>query len=198
MSDVRANRDEFDGQSSSSTNVLQVSGMLDPTQTDTELWMPDGRVLRLPTSVLIGGKTGLSDLAPLQADTDRASAIVPVVEETLVVEKRIVETGKVRIKKTIQEYQEILDEPLAVHTFDIEHVVLNRSIDAPPAIRQDGETTIYPVVEEQVVLTKQLILKEEIRVTKRNTERRDNQVVTLRREHVVVERSSGGDPSDLV
>ena len=122
---------------------------------------------------------------------------IPLIEEHLILEKRIVETGKVRLHKTVETFVEQLDEPLAVRTYDIERVVLNRVIDAPPEVRQEGETTIYPLVEEHLVLTRQLVLKEEVRVTRRVTERRDQQVVTLHRDHLVVERvateSAAGD-----
>ena len=129
------------------------------------------------------GHPALSELG-----SDAASLVVPIVEEQLTVGKRTVATGKVRLEKTVQEYQQALDEPLAVRTFDIERVVLNRVIDAVPEVRQEGDTTIYPLIEERLILTKELILKEELRVTKRDTEWRDTQVVTLRREHMTVER----------
>ena len=128
--------------------------------------------------------------APTDAKAQEAeeSVTIPLIEEHLVLEKRIVETGKVRLHKTVETFEEQLNEPLAVRTFDIERVVLNKVIDAAPDIRQEGETTIYPLVEERLVLTRQLVLKEEVRVTRRLTERRDQQVVTLHREHMTVER----------
>jgi uncharacterized protein (TIGR02271 family) len=82
-----------------------------------------------------------------------------------------------------------LDEPLAIRTFDVERITINQVVDAPPEVRQEGDTTIYPLVEEQLVLTKQLILKQEVRVTKREGEKRDTQVVTLRREQLSVVRT---------
>ena len=145
--------------------------------------------LRIATAVLTEEECRWSSIdeaevrAPIPDET-----VIPIIEETLSVGKRVVETGKIRLQKAVQDYQEQLDEPLAVRTFDIERVVLNCPIKSAPGVRQDGPTTIYPVVEEQLVLTKQLILREEIRVTQRDSERRDNQIVTLHREHVVIER----------
>ena len=95
------------------------------------------------------------------------------------------------LRKSVQEFQQSLDETLAVRTFDVQRVVINRPVEAPPAIRSEGPTTVYPVVEERLILTKELILKEEIHVTQRDTERHDTQVVTLQREHIEVERHSG-------
>jgi uncharacterized protein (TIGR02271 family) len=121
------------------------------------------------------------------------SVTIPLIEEQVVLDKRIIETGKVRLHKTVQEFEQQLDEPLAVNTFDIERVILNQVVQFAPEIRHEGDTTIYPLVEEQLVLSRQLVLKEEVRVTRRISERRDTQVVTLRRDHLLVERQSSED-----
>lgn len=169
----------------SSANVLTASGELDLRKLQTELRLPDGRIVRVPTSLFSPGfEAGhAAQIAP-------AGTVIPVIEEHLSVGKRTVITGKVLLEKHTQEYHETLDVPLAVRTFDIERVVLNQPIEAPPAVRQEGDTTIYPLIEEQLVLTTQLILKEELRVTRRDTERRDTRTVTLKRESVTITRSS--------
>ena len=148
-----------------------------------ELQLPDGRILRLATSVLLAAPANLQAEAP-------GTITIPIVEERLDISRKTVETGKVRLHKTVQEFEAVLDEPLAVRTYDIEHIVLNKPVETAPGVRTEGDTTIYSLVEEQLVLTKQLILKEEVRVTRRDTERRDTQSVTLRREHVAVEREA--------
>ncbi len=53
-------------------------------------------------------------------------------------------------------------------------------------------TGTFPVVEERLVLTKELVLREEVRMTRRDTEKRDTRVVTLQRESVTVRRTSAG------
>ena len=62
-----------------------------------------------------------------------------------------------------------------------------RIVNERPAVRQQGDTTIYSVVEEQLVVTRQLMLREEIHVTLHESERRDTSTYTLQREHVEVE-----------
>ena len=168
--------------------------------------MPDGQVVRVQTTLLrpaAAPDTSLVEAAPANETVlGPGSETIPLVEERLLVAKRTVTTGKVRLMKSVQTYQEALDEPLAVRTFDVDRVVLNQVVDEPPAVRQEGDTTVYPVVEERMVLTKQLVLREEVRVTRRESEKRDTQVVTLRREHLSVERelvsapaaASGSDP----
>ena len=179
---------------SGEVNQLRVSGEIDPAQTITELLLPDGRTVRVATTLLTGGSAQRTessvDLDDLHAVGEEVT--IPVIEEAVTVGKRVVETGKIRLEKTVEEYQEALNEPLAVRTFDIERIALNQPVESAPEIRQEGDTTIYPLVEERLVITKQLLLTEEIRVTKHNTERIDDQVVTLRREHLNVERVPAG------
>ncbi|MEP0548995.1 MAG: YsnF/AvaK domain-containing protein [Rhodothermales bacterium] len=113
---------------------------------------------------------------------------VPIVEERLNVSKRVRETGRVRITKHVETRQEVVDEPLLREEVEVERVAVDRYIDAPVPVRSEGDTTIVPVFEEVLVVEKKLLLKEELHITKRRTERRQPQDVTLRSERVEVER----------
>ena len=172
-----------------SENILTAFGTLDVTKGRTTLQLPDGRTLRLRTAMLLEEEESKSDVEPTFSANGALKAI-PVIEERLEVSKRTVTTGKVILEKHLQTYQESVDVPLAIRTFDIERVVLNQVVETAPAIRHEGMTTIYPLVEEQVVVTTQLLLKEELRVTQRDTERLDHHTVTLQREFITVARSS--------
>ena len=174
-------------------NVLRATGGFDAGVENTELCLEDGRTLRIATSLLTGASLTQDDVQMSSVLHDDGHITVPVVEEHLTVSKRIVPTGTVRLRKTVQEFETDLNEPLAVRTYDVERVILNTPIEKAPDVRHEGDTTIYPLVEEQLILTKQLVLKEEIRVTKRDTERIDTQTVTLRREHVEIEREQQRD-----
>jgi uncharacterized protein (TIGR02271 family) len=118
--------------------------------------------------------------------------VIPVVEESLRVGRRSVETGRVRIHKVVREEQQVVDEPTRREEVTVERVPVNRYVEATPQPRQEGDTTVYPVVEEVVVVQRRLMLKEEVRVTKRVTETREPQTVTLRSEEVKIERLEGG------
>jgi uncharacterized protein (TIGR02271 family) len=171
-------------------NVLTANGAFDQHITWTELHLQDGRTVMVETRLLQPGGDAMQveSLAQDLAVESDDCQVIPLVEEGLDIGRRVVETGRVRLQKTVTEFDVQLDEPLAVHTFDIERIVLNREIETAPAVRQEGETTVYPVVEEQLVLTKRLVLKEEVHVTRRDTQRHDQQVVTLKREHIIIER----------
>lgn len=120
--------------------------------------------------------------------TTEQKIIVPVVAEELVVAKRVRETGKVRVTTRVTERQEVVDEPLEQEDVLVERVPVNRVVEGPVEIRQEGDTMIVPILEEVLVIEKRLMLKEEVRITRRRAVTHTPQTVTLRREEVEVER----------
>jgi uncharacterized protein (TIGR02271 family) len=136
---------------------------------------------------------GRFDDPELQRGADRStdSAVIPVMQEELQVGKRVIETGRVRINKTVDERVEVVDEPLVIEDFDIERVPVNRVIDKPAEVEYEGDTVLLPVMEEELVVEKRLILKEIIRVTRRKEKINRPQRVRLRSEEVTVERIDG-------
>ena len=85
-------------------------------------------------------------------------------EETLRVDKTVSETNRLFIRTSVLERTEYADLELYSGEAIIERVSVDRVIDAPPAIRQEGDTIIVPVVEEIMVVEKRLLLKEEIHI----------------------------------
>lgn len=119
----------------------------------------------------------------------------PVVEEQLQVEKRLVDTGRgVRLRKTVAERERVLDEPLRRDELLVEHVPVGQIVpeEAPPQARYEGDTLVVPVLEEVLLVQKQLVLKEEVRITRRQQQVREPQSVVLRSEQVAVERFDEG------
>ncbi|MGI8951929.1 MAG: YsnF/AvaK domain-containing protein [Chitinophagaceae bacterium] len=112
---------------------------------------------------------------------------VPVIEEKLHVEKRIVESGKVHISKTVNEHQEQINIPLNHEQINIERIAINKYIEImPDAVKYEGETMIIPVIRE--VIEKRILLVEEIRVTKQVIQTQQNQEITLRTEQVHINK----------
>jgi uncharacterized protein (TIGR02271 family) len=122
--------------------------------------------------------------------------VVPVVEEQAAILKRKVLTEGVRVRTVVSERDAVVDEPLASEEVEIERVVLDRWVDAPIPVRQDGETTVITLLEEVVVVEKRLRAIEELRLTKRRSLRHAPQRVTLRREEAVVEHLQAAGNSD--
>jgi uncharacterized protein (TIGR02271 family) len=114
--------------------------------------------------------------------------VMPVVAETLDVQKRKVQTGGVRIKKIVHEREEVVDEPLMREEVQVKRVPINRVVDAPVPVRHVGNTMIISLLEEVLVVEKRLMLKEELHITKGEVETYKPQRITLRTEEAVVER----------
>ncbi|HLL91068.1 MAG TPA: YsnF/AvaK domain-containing protein, partial [Tepidisphaeraceae bacterium] len=114
--------------------------------------------------------------------------VVPLVEEQLDVTKRTVETGRVRIVKSVREEVETIDRPLMREEVTVDRVPVGRFVDGPVPTRMDGETMIVPILEEVVVIEKRVMLKEELHIRKRAREHHAPQDVTLRVEEARVER----------
>lgn len=127
-----------------------------------------------------------------RSNQSEETMVVPVIEEELLVGKRTVELGKVRISKVVHENEEEIDVPLVEDRVEIERVPINRLISQPLSTRVEGDTTIIPVMKEVFVVQKQLMLLEEVHVHTRRVEAHRPQSVTLRREEVHVERLDSG------
>lgn len=126
-----------------------------------------------------------SDAAPT---TD--SIVLPIVEEQAFILKRKTLTEGVRVRTVVREEEAVIDEPIASETIEVERVPLNRWVEGPVPVRQEGDTTIVTLLEEVVVLEKRFRATEEVRITKRRDVERSSQSVTLRREEAVIERVS--------
>jgi uncharacterized protein (TIGR02271 family) len=115
--------------------------------------------------------------------------VIPIVEEVLDVQKRQVKTGGVRISKTVREQEEHIAEPVWQEEVSVERVAINRVVDGPvPTVRTEGDVMIVPLLEETLVVRKQLMLKEELRITKRRIAEQSSRKMILRREEARVER----------
>ncbi|GIZ51708.1 YsnF/AvaK domain-containing protein [Noviherbaspirillum aridicola] len=152
--------------------------------------LEDGRRVLVPANLLVRQDDG-SYLLPFTFQGTTAHMRIPVIQEELHVDKRRVDTGRgVRLHKSVEQREELIDQPLLHDELVVEHVPVGRMVkeDEVPLTRYEGETLVLPVFEEVLVVQKQLMLKEEVRVTRRQREVHAPQKVTLRSEQVKVER----------
>lgn len=119
---------------------------------------------------------------------DGVSIVIPVIEEVAHVSTHQIETGRVRIVKTVREEEQVIDRPLLREHVDVQRVPVNEFVQQAPPLRVDGETLVIPIVEEVLVVEKRLMLKEELRVTRQRVIEPHEQRVTLRTEDAKVER----------
>ena len=121
--------------------------------------------------------------------------VIPVAQEEAHVSRRRVETGTVRVHKVVREHVETIDEPMLHDEVDIEHIAINRVVEAPTPPREEGDVLVVPVYEEVVTVQRQWVLREEIRLRRREVQTRHREQVTLRSEQAKVERSSHPEES---
>lgn len=181
-----------------------------------EVRLTDGRVVLVPVDLMAQHDDGsffldlsAADVAGLETGTARAAVaaadrpgrgggassegdavVVPVVAEAVEVEKRLVESGRVRVHKSVETAEEVVRGSLLHEVVDVERVPINRAVDGPVDARQEGDTTVIPVLKEVLVVEKRLMLVEEVRITRRRIEQPFAQTVPLRAEAVVVERDT--------
>lgn len=133
---------------------------------------------------------------PRSNETSGETLVVPVIAEQIHVDRQRVETGRVRIHKTVTEREEVVDEPVYQEEVEVERVPINRPVDGPVPIRYEGDTMIVPLLEEVMVVEKRLMLKEELHVRKRQFTGPRPQKVVLRSEQAEVERTAPGTAGD--
>lgn len=95
-------------------------------------------------------------------------------------------TGRVSVSTVTRSREELIDELLTSENATIERVSIRQLVDAIPAIREEGDMIVIPVVEEVVVVERRLMLKEEIRIRRVRTSERHQEAVTLREQDAVI------------
>ena len=116
---------------------------------------------------------------------------IPVVEETARIDKRVMETGRVRVSTRTETIDQVLHERLRSDTVEVTRVPVDRTLspgELPPAVREEDGVTIIPVLEEILVVEKRLVLKEELHIRRSSADEDVEVPVTLRKQRAVVER----------
>lgn len=124
-----------------------------------------------------------------------AGVAVPVHQEELNVGIRTVDTGRgVRVRKTVDEHEQRIEETLMHDEIDVRHVPVDKivALSEAPASRYEGDTLIVPILEEILVVEKRLRIKEEIHITRSKRPQRFSETVPLKSETVSVERFHDG------
>jgi uncharacterized protein (TIGR02271 family) len=121
-------------------------------------------------------------------DAENDVRVIPVVEEQLIAETEPVKTGSVRVQKHVQKSVKRVDLPVTRETAEVRRVPINKVVEAVPKMRTSGDTIIVPVVEEEVIITKRLVLKEELHIQRRQTRERVTRDVVVHRERAEVQQ----------
>lgn len=124
------------------------------------------------------GTYGVSDTIP--PGCEDVTETVPIVRERFKVEKREVEHTAATIRLRTEEDEILVRETLRRTQADIERLPVDRIVDVCPTMREEGDVTIIPIVEE--VLVRRFRIVEELHVRRRSDTVEVEETVTLRRQ----------------
>jgi stress response protein YsnF len=96
----------------------------------------------------------------------RSDVVIPLVEETARLDKVVRETGRVRVTTGVSERSSASKPTSSTKTSSHPHRA-RRTRGLHAAHPHRGDVTIYPVVEEVLVVERRLVLREEVHVTRR-------------------------------
>ncbi len=114
---------------------------------------------------------------------------IALAEEMLSVRKQRIETARVKVRvrtksDTVNHQVSLFDQNV-----EVERVPIGREVTETPQIREEGDVTIIPILEEILVVEKRLFLKEEVHVRRVVTRTDQSQPVTLRSQWAEIERT---------
>lgn len=137
----------------------------------------------------------MDSIVPTSPDTQAEDAhhidretIIPLFEEEVSIGKRIIDTARVQVSRVTHSREQLVEEMLERERVEVECVAIDRPIETMPSIRQEGDITIIPVVEEVLRIQRQLVLKEELRIRRIKETERYQEVVTLRSQKAEISR----------
>ena len=114
--------------------------------------------------------------------------LIPLVEERLALTKRQVAGGAIRVSTRTEVHDEVAELEVDRYRVEVTRVPVGRLVEAAPAARTEGDTTIVPVLEERLVVVKQLFLKEELHIRHVLEREVKRETVPLRSQRATVER----------
>lgn len=114
---------------------------------------------------------------------------IPVIEEFLNVEKKVVETGKINIHKKVEKEKETIDIPLKGEEYEVKRVsVKTKLLDHRPTSFEKDGMMIIPVVREVAQVIIKYEVTEEIHIIKHTTQTTHHEEVTLLKEKAEIHR----------
>jgi uncharacterized protein (TIGR02271 family) len=114
--------------------------------------------------------------------------IVRLHTEDLQITRERIAGDTVRVRTVTSQHDRLVEEQLVHERVEIVRVPIGRVVDTVPDVRQDGDVTILPVVEEEIVVQKRLILKEEVHLRRVSVAEVHRETVILREQEAVIAR----------
>jgi uncharacterized protein (TIGR02271 family) len=119
---------------------------------------------------------------------DKDQVVVPLHAEEVSVAKKRVVTGQVKVGTTTKESEQLVEALLEHEHVEIGRTPIGKQVDEAPAVREEGDTLIIPILEEIVVVERRLLLKEEVRVRRVREKQPYQERVVVRKQEAVITR----------
>ena len=129
---------------------------------------------------------GVDSGLPIAAPDESATILLHA--EAIAVSKKVRRT-LVRAATSTSTREEAVEADLERVEVVIERVRIDRIVEDVPPVRTEGDVTILPVVEEELVLVRRLVLKEEVRIRTVRTVSLHTETVSLRQQNFDVTRT---------
>jgi uncharacterized protein (TIGR02271 family) len=125
--------------------------------------------------------------------------VIPLHAEEVSIGKKQVATGRVKVSTVTHSREELVQQLLQSERVEVERVPMGQVVAKVPEVRTEGDVTIIPVVEETVVLQRQLVLKEEVRIRRiRETQNYQERVILRQQEAVITRVPEDANPAVAV
>jgi uncharacterized protein (TIGR02271 family) len=124
------------------------------------------------------------ELGPADAEPGQT---IELREEQLVAHKELRELGEVDVRTEVEDVPGRLEVDAYREEVEIEHEPVGQVVSERGQSWEDNGVLIMPIYEEQLVVTKRLVLRERLRIRRVATTERQLFEDTLRRERLVVD-----------
>lgn len=121
-------------------------------------------------------------------DDGKKRHTVTLAEERLELGTKKVVDRRVRITRAMRVDEKNITAELTQENADIKRFAKNEVLEAQniPQIRQEGDVTIIPIIEERVEIIKHYVLTEEIHIIKKRSTERHQEIITLRSQEIII------------
>lgn len=125
----------------------------------------------------------------------RGEPEMQLLAEDVTVSRRSVAGDTVRVESVTRNRDHHIDETLFHRRVEVERIPIGLPVDAMPATREEGETTILSVVEEVIVIERRLILKEEVHIRRVHVSERHQETVRAQEQRIEITRVETASPA---
>lgn len=165
--------------------------MDEPDQHGTERDYARGSREPLPGADLDDPTVNWSERESGRPHPEVAEEAIELREEELVVHKTIQDVGEAVIRTVTEEIPGRMEVDAFREEVQVEHVPVGEVVRERREPWEDGDVLVVPVYEEQLVVVKRLVLREELHIRRVSVTERQLFEDTLRRDRLVVEDPDG-------